>query len=414
VIIFVYYPTEESYKITKIYFADNISSAHTAIINKFNQEYENKIEVVPIDLPFSKFTTNERKELLARTLRGKSYRIDIFAVDLIWVQRFARWAEPLDLYFPSMERDNILEPAMQSCYANGNLVAMPFYIDVGLMYYRDDILQTFTDYNQLKQKIMNSITWEEFLNLSARINKQNSYTYLFAADNFEGLVCSYLELLYGQKQSIFEGDSINLNTTAAVKALNLLVDLVHYYGYVPKEVDSFDEFQCYLYALENDVPFFRGWPGLHQQYYGKIPHYEKLNGIKTAPLPHFKGFKSSPVFGGWNLMIPNYSNKKSEAVEFIRFLLKKENQLILYKKSGFLPVSDHVYNDSANPVVASELEFYRKLLDNGFHRPFLADYTKISDVISFFVNRAIKKELSANEALNQATKLINSKQVLIK
>jgi len=414
VIFSQYYPGEKSLDITKIYFADNISSAHTELIAKFNHEYATKIEVVPINLPFSKFSTNERKELLARTLRGKSDRIDIFAVDLIWVPRFARWAEPLDLYFPSMERDKILEPAMESCYSNGNLVAMPLYIDVGLMYYRDDILQTFPDYTQLQKKIANSITWEDFLNLSSRLKKKNSYAYLFPADNFEGLVCSYLELFYGQNQSDFKGDTINLNTPIALKALNLLVDLVNNYGFVPKEVDSFDEFQCYLYALENDVPFFRGWPGLKQQYYGKIRNYKKIDGIKVAPLPHFKGIKSSPVFGGWNLMIPNYSNKKSAAVEFIRFVLKNENQLILYEKSGFLPVSKHVYSDSANPLVASELKFFRKQLDRGFHRPFLADYTKISDIISFFVHRAIKSELPAEEALIEATRLINSNQVLIK
>jgi multiple sugar transport system substrate-binding protein len=32
--------------------------------------------------PFQKFSTNERKELLTRSLRSKSDRIDIFSVDL--------------------------------------------------------------------------------------------------------------------------------------------------------------------------------------------------------------------------------------------------------------------------------------------------------------------------------------------
>jgi beta-glucosidase len=77
--------SEGKVKITKIYFADHISPAHEELIRKFNIAYENKIEVIPINLPFSKFTTNERKELLARALRGKSDRIDIFSVDLIWI-----------------------------------------------------------------------------------------------------------------------------------------------------------------------------------------------------------------------------------------------------------------------------------------------------------------------------------------
>ncbi len=76
----------------KIYFADNMSKAHLTLIDRFNRLHKDEIEIVPIDLPFSKFTTNERKELIARSLRDKDSRIDIFAVDKIWVPRFAKWA----------------------------------------------------------------------------------------------------------------------------------------------------------------------------------------------------------------------------------------------------------------------------------------------------------------------------------
>lgn len=81
--------------VTQIFFADNISNAHRKLIERFNEEFKGQIEVIPIDLPFSKFSTNERKELLARSLRSKSERIDVFAVDLIWVPRFARWGQPV-------------------------------------------------------------------------------------------------------------------------------------------------------------------------------------------------------------------------------------------------------------------------------------------------------------------------------
>ncbi|MCB9069591.1 MAG: hypothetical protein H6629_17535 [Calditrichae bacterium] len=69
---------------TQIYFVDNISQAHSELINRFNAEYSGRIEVVPVDLPFEKFSTNERKQLLAKSLRSKSDRIDVFAIDLIW------------------------------------------------------------------------------------------------------------------------------------------------------------------------------------------------------------------------------------------------------------------------------------------------------------------------------------------
>ncbi|MCD6205288.1 MAG: hypothetical protein J7L22_06465, partial [Candidatus Marinimicrobia bacterium] len=47
-------------KPTRLYFADNMSAAHLKIIDNFNKLYAGSIEIIPIDLPFSKFTTNER------------------------------------------------------------------------------------------------------------------------------------------------------------------------------------------------------------------------------------------------------------------------------------------------------------------------------------------------------------------
>ena len=111
--------------VQKVYFADHISPAHKAVIDAFNTKYKGRIEVVPVDLPFSKFSTNERKELLARSLRSKSNRLDIFSVDYIWTSRFAKWCEVLDPYFAEYAQTKIISPTIQSCISDGKIVAMP-------------------------------------------------------------------------------------------------------------------------------------------------------------------------------------------------------------------------------------------------------------------------------------------------
>ena len=78
-------------RIVRIQFADNISSAHLQVIELFNRRYAGRIEVIPVDLPFEKFSTNERKELLTRALRSKSNRLDVF------VQVISAWAPPSPL-----------------------------------------------------------------------------------------------------------------------------------------------------------------------------------------------------------------------------------------------------------------------------------------------------------------------------
>ena len=44
-------PSVDSKKITQIYFADHISSAHHILIKKFNDKFAGRIEVVPINFP---------------------------------------------------------------------------------------------------------------------------------------------------------------------------------------------------------------------------------------------------------------------------------------------------------------------------------------------------------------------------
>ena len=144
-ILFTIIPIEFKFSVneqtSRIYFADNISIAHQQLIDKFNREHKGEIEVVPVNLPFTKFSTNERKELLARSLRSKSNRIDVFSVDVIWVPRFARWCEPIDAYFSDTETDCIIKYILKSCYWDSSLYAIPHYMDIGLMYYRSDLIK---------------------------------------------------------------------------------------------------------------------------------------------------------------------------------------------------------------------------------------------------------------------------------
>jgi len=367
-----------------------------------------------VNLPFTKFSTNERKELLARSLRSKSDRIDVFSVDLIWVPRFARWAETLDTFLARELSTEVISYALKACYYDNKLVASPLYIDVGLMYYRKDLVNQLPHAEEIIQKLKNSITWEEFLELSHQMPYNSQGYYLFPANNYEGLICSFVELLWEENKLMIEGDSVNLNTPVARRALQFLVDLVHRYRITPPIVTGFDEYKSYLYALQNDVPFLRGWPGFKKHYRNIITDSTKLDLYDVAALPHFANRKAVNVFGGWNLMISRSSAHKKEALEFLKFVLRKDNQEILYEYGGYIPVAKAVYRDSVFLKKNPQLQYYRKLLDRGFHRPYMQDYTKISDVISYYLHLAIKGDMPVRQALFLATKTINEKKVLIK
>ena len=401
---------------TKVYYVDNISSAHQKIIDSFNQKYAGDIEIVPINLPFSKFSTNERKELLARALRSKSNQIDLFTVDVIWVPRFARWCQPLDNYFTINERNQLIDHVLTSCYYNDTFYAIPLYTDISLMYYRSDIINQLPEAPEIEKRIERSLTWQEFIELHKKLKNHGiAYPfYIFSADHFEGLTCSFFECVADIKNKIFYEDSVNLHLPKVNKSLQLLIDLVQKYKMSPPEVLNLDEYQGYQYALKNNAVFIRGWPGFLNQYDTTMEDAEKMKNIKTAPLPHLSGTSPSFVYGGWNFMISKYSSKKREALTFIRFALQEENQKLLFKTGGYIPINKTVYKDSTFMNDHKQLHDYWQLLKHGIHRPYMENYTRISDILSYYVHTAIKNNMSASEAIKAMEYSINSQQTIFK
>ena len=105
-------------------------------------------------------------------------------------------------------------------------------------------------------------------------------------------------------------------------------------------------------------------------------------------------------------MISKYSLHKEAALIFIKFLVRKRIQEIMFEQGGYLPSNANVYKDRDFVKRNPDLEFYIRLLNSGVHRPSLADYTRFSDMISYYVKLAISGKLSANAALAEATKAI--------
>jgi multiple sugar transport system substrate-binding protein len=141
---------------------------------------------------------------------------------------------------------------------------------------------------------------------------------------------------------------------------------------------------------------------------------EMKSNLRMAPMPHFMGSKPGSVYGGWNLMISKFSERIPEVIKFTKFLLSEESQKIMYEEGGYLPTTKTLYEDEDFIKNHPELEFFKELYKTGVHRPFLESYTNVSDILSFYLNKAIKKELSVEEALKEATKKINDKAILVK
>ena len=399
-------------QVKKVYFADRMTAAHKTLIARFNKLHKGKIEVIPIDFPID-FTTNQKKELLARSLRGHGNGIDIFAVDIIWVQRFAKWGEPLDKYFTQAEKNSLLNIALNSCYSDGEMVATPLDLVEGVMYYRQDLLKKMKNGNEIINKIQKGITWSDFIKLKTQLNYKNPF-YVFPAADCEGLVCNFTGDLLSIRPDYFKQEGFNFETSSAKKSLKLMVDLVNKFNLSPPVVSKFKEIPSYKYFVKKNGLFLMGWNSYDKDF-EEIPYdIVKQNNLRKAPLPYFKNGKPSTIIGGWDLMINKFSDKKKEAVEFIKFLLSNESQETFYKESAYCPVIKKFYVDSDILKKYQDIKFIKKLLKNAVRRPDNVEYTKYSKIMSYFFNEAIKKEISVQEALTKCSSDIQLGKVILR
>ncbi|MBN2282159.1 MAG: extracellular solute-binding protein [Candidatus Marinimicrobia bacterium] len=387
--------------VNKIHFADNMTAAHVKLIRNFNQHYEGQIEVIPIHLPFEKFTTNERKELIARSLRNKNSKIDIFTVDCISVSRFAKWAEPLKPHLTEIEKNEILPEALQAEAQANQWVSIPLHVDIGVMFYRKDLVTFMDPSGELEKRIKNSITWEELVNL-----KKGRPLYLFQGYNYEGLICNCMELTGSKNPDIIGQYFENLDDLSIQQSCHFLYDLIYTYQIVPREVTGYDENAVYMHAISENIPFFRGWPGFLREiddYPGGTALKEKIG---IAPVPHFQGKNITSVFGGWNLMLSKNSKHKAAAILFLKFILSDEAQKILFQEAGYLPIKPNLYHDDNLLKEYPYLSEIRRMMKNGIYRPYIPNYTVKSDILSTAVNQSLKQEISVEKALKKASQKI--------
>jgi multiple sugar transport system substrate-binding protein len=401
--------THRAKAVQEVYYADRLTEAHRDLIQEFNRLHQGEIKIIPIDFPNVDFTTNERKEVLARFLRGGGDGIDVFAVDVIWVQRFERWSEPLEPYFTAAELAGISDEALQSCYKDGRLVAIPYGLVRGVLLYREDLLGSLPGGEKVIAKVKRGITWDEFVQFGRGIPDPQRY-YLFPAAEYEGLVCVFNDVLLNCEHDYFKNHGFDFETPQAAKALRLLVDLVHKYRIAPQAVVGMTEVSSYEYFLRNDGCFIRGWTSYDRDFPGMSAGKRV---IRKAPLPQFANSTPASTIGGWNLMVSKFSSKKAEAMAFVKFLLQRESQETIYKKAGYFPVIRAFYGQGEYSTKYPEFSDISQMPAYGVHRPSHSNYTKYSEILAHYVSQAIRGRIGPEEALRQATEAIASEKIIL-
>ena len=307
--------------------------AMAAILREFESRHPG-VQVREEILPSS---SDQQHQFYAVTLEGKQAPFDLFAVDTVWVQEFARagWLRPLDDLLPSADRDRYFPGPIQAATFRGRLYAAPWYIDAGVLYYRRDLLDRYG--------FVPPRTWPELVSMSRAILDAEGDArlagFVWQGKQYEGLVCVALEFLRSHGSDLWDGDE-----REAATALQFMRDVIAKDRVTPSAMATADEEGTrHLFGAGRAI-FMRNWPyawTLFQQ-----PDSAVRNRVGIAPLPAFPGYVNAPTLGGWTLAVPSRAAHPQEAADLIRYLISPEVQRRLALEVGYKPVRSDLYDDA--------------------------------------------------------------------
>lgn len=345
-----------------------------------------------------------QRQSLVTALQARLPSPDVFLMDVAWVEQFAAsgWLEPLDdgagqldpsVFFPQV--------VQQADKVDGRLIALPVYVDGGILYYRKDLL------DQLHLSVPQ--TWQELVAASLaaqehfRPGNESFYGFVWQGAQYEGLTCNWLEFAASGGGGF--GEDLNVDSPANIEATQFMHDLIHRYGVSPPSTyTEMREEQARAWFQDGNALFERNWPyawALHQG-----PTSAVAGKVGVAALPHFPGYDSVSAMGGWHIGISRSCDNKDAARRLVAFVLSYATQKRLALRLGWYPGRADVYDDaelaSALPHLRQLAGIYRNLRA----RPRLAYYTLISNVMQRSVNRVLGGRQDASAALSQAQKQI--------
>lgn len=349
--------------------------------------------------------TDQRRQNLVTALRAHKSTPDIFLMDVAWIAQFAAsdWLQPLQPYMDSstLSSEHFFAPVIEQVDTYGeNLIALPVYVDGGLLYYRKDLLQKY-GYSEPPS------TWDQLISYASEIcAKEKEHNpdftgFVWQGAQYEGLVCTFLEFAGSNNGGLkLENTSSIFNNDQNKTAVQFMRDLIHLYRLSPANTfTDMKEEEVRLVFQNGNALFERNWPYAWKHHDASDSPVKGKTGV--ALLPHFQDGQSAATLGGWHIGMSRYSKNKQNAFKCISYLLSAEIQKEFAISMGWNPGRVDVYND---PEIITELphaSILRDVFNHAIARPAVPHYSYISSVLQRFISAVIAGKMDINEAFAQ-------------
>jgi trehalose/maltose transport system substrate-binding protein len=357
---------------------------------------------VPVEVIRQPSASGQRKQGLVLALGARRPDPDLFLMDIVWVDQFVRsgWLTPLNGFFnqdslqPAIFFDRIVDAVDRY---GGKYFALPAFLDVGVLYYRTDLLHRY-GYDSPPA------TWKDLLDQAVPIQQAERRRrpgfngFVWQGAQYEGLVCTFLEFAKTHGGGFVRNGRLDLARPENRAALQFMRDLIHRYGISPPNTyTEMREEEVRQAFQRGNALFERNWLyawRLHQREGSPV-----RGKIGLAALPHAPGDSPAAALGGWHFGISKYSDAKEQAWRLAAFLLSKEIQKRLLMQLGWYSCRKDVYTD---PEVRREVENIDRLQDVVAHavsRPQRPYYDLLSRVIQRYANDCLAGRIDAGSAL---------------
>src|SRR5271163_2037884 len=200
----------------------------------------------------------DQLDLVRKLLRQGSSSPDVNGVDVIWPGALSEELMDLKPYL-AMELSSINADVAASYTVKGKLVAVPYHSDMGVLFYRRDLLRRY-GYAAPPR------TWDELEQMAAKIQKgertrgqKDFWGFLWPGAAGEGLTCNALEWQVSEGGGrIIEADgTISVNNPNAIRAWQRAS---HWIGWISTpDVISYEEWDAVNAFYSGQAAFFRGW-----------------------------------------------------------------------------------------------------------------------------------------------------------
>jgi multiple sugar transport system substrate-binding protein len=351
------------------------------LVDEFNQQNP-AINVSYREMPAD---TGRYHERLRNMFRRGGAGIDIIAGDIIWPAEFASkgWIADLSNRFPQAEQNKFLDEPIKANTRQGKIWGVPWYTDVGLLYYRKDLLDqsSFPDPPE---------TWDELKTIALKVKQDHDlqHGYVFQGADYEGGVCNGLEYIWTHGGDVLDSQNkVIINSIEARNGLRTERHIVED-GVAPQRVHTFSEFESEKRFLDGKAVFCRAWPGMFGEL-GAPGHLSRAQ-VGVAPLPHDQGIQQGGgCLGGWNMFINAASAHQNEAWQFIEFMTAEARQKRMARAGSYLPTREDLYQDPQLLNQVPILDLSKEALEHARARPIHPRYLDMSEEMAEWFHRSL-------------------------